>query len=72
MWPCEVKTIQALNANSVISEERMQELRKRAMVLVVDDDVQGHLDENLRRSGFSNVNIMRDVERIQDVEQYYK
>ena len=71
MWPCEVKTIQALNANSVISEERMQELRKRAMVLVVDDDVQGHLDENLRRSGFSNVNIMRDVERIQDVEQFH-
>lgn len=70
MWPF-VKTIQSLNANLCISEERMQELRKRARLLVVDDDVQGHLDDNLRRSGYSNVNIMRDVERIQDVEQYH-
>ena len=71
MWPLKLKTIQSLNANSVISEERMQELRKRAMVLVVDDDVQGRLDESLRRSGFSNVNIMRDIERVQDVEPYH-
>ena len=41
------------------------------MVLVVDDDVQGRLDESLRRSGFSNVNIMRDIERVQDVEPYH-
>lgn len=71
MWPLERMTIQRLNANSVISEERMQELRKRAHVLIVDDDVQGHLDENLRRSGFSNVNIMRDVERLPDVEPFH-
>ena len=71
MWFLEKKTIQELNANSVISEERMQELRKKAQVLIVDDDVQGRLDDNLRRSGFSNVNIMRDVERIQDVEPFH-
>lgn len=65
------RTIQELNANSVFSEDRMQELRKRAHVLVVDDDVQGRLDENLRRCGFQNVAVMRDVERIQDVELYH-
>lgn len=71
MWFFKMRTIQELNANSVVSEERMLELRKRAHVLIVDDDVQGRLDDNLRRSGFSNVAIMRDVERIQDVEPFH-
>lgn len=64
------KTIQDLNVSSVLSEQRMVDLRKKIQVLVVDDDVQGHLDESLRRCGYANVNTMRDIERIDDVAPY--
>ena len=64
------KTIQDLNVNTVVSEERMKSLRKQVDILVVDDDVQGRLDESLRNCGYESVTIMRDVERIQDVERF--
>ena len=64
------KTIQHLNVNTVIGEEVMKNLRKRIEILVVDDDVQGRLDESLRNCGYESVTMMRDVERIQDVERF--
>jgi len=64
------KTIQHLNVNTVVGEEAMKNLRKRIEILVVDDDVQGRLDESLRNCGYERVAMVRDVERIQDVERF--
>ena len=67
MWE---QTIQQLNNKTVIGEEQMKKLRSQVNILVVDDDVQGRLDESLRNCGYSNVTIMRDIERIPDVERF--
>ena len=64
------KTIQDLNVNTVVGEDAMKNVRRQIEILVVDDDVQGRLDESLRNCGYGNVTIMRDVERVQDVERF--
>jgi len=62
--------VQELNTKTIIDNIDLKKLRMRAKILVVDDDPKCRIHENLRKYGYSNVALERDIARFSDISDY--
>ena len=66
----EKKNIEELRSKTVIQNIDLRSIREKARILVIDDEAQCKIHENLKRYGYKDVALERDVHRIEDVSKY--